>query len=178
MPLDMNEKTWRRIYDSYEISSDGYLRTYAHHRLIVPDLLKAGRNPGYRVTIDGARQRRAITGMIASVFDTHTVVTMEMGQQIYNEADAYNERKGLSLKYQRHLERVAAAERAANAAADKKVKSITLPPASSDCVFPHLTTLVTGYGSFDDPQIDPMSCGTWWVRLPEGLEPVAVERAA
>lgn len=161
----MDGKVWRPLEGGYEISKDGYLRTTKYLRMIAPTI-KAGRAPAYAMTANGTRSLRRITDIVLDVFGVALVVTPEMAEQMRSETMRHNETRGKWID-----QRKAAAERKkqeAQIAAQvaEITQSIFMPPLKSDCPFPAMRPGITGYPTYDDPQIDPMSCGTWWVRIP------------
>jgi len=85
--------------------------------------------------------------------------TDELILEMRANADAFNDTRkkwdGKTSRLKKKLAKVAV----------KRTPPPQVPPEDTGCPFKHLATGDMKYPTFDDPQIDPFGCGSWWVRV-------------
>ena len=104
--------------------------------------------------IQGVQKQRRAVAIVAEVWGGEIAVSKDTAAHMRSVAMAHNE----ALTRRTRRERAKAKE-------VKKRSEIHMPPLNSEFGFVGLKTGFTGYGTWDCPEMDPMSCGSWWVRL-------------
>jgi hypothetical protein len=144
----------------YLVTRDGFVTVARTQRGSYPERALLPRwkdgSARYLVQIQGVQKQRRIVAIVAEVWGGEIAVSKDRAAHMRSVAMAHNE----------ELTRRTRRERAkAKAKQTQKVSEIHMPPLTTECKFAEMDHFPPGIKTYDCPEMDPMSCGTWWVRI-------------